>query len=179
MLYSTASLIKFDHPKGPLFCHRWHYVLIGMLGLLNSFQTNAWVTTAWDLILRIQVRFRCHMGWPAMGGSKIGTYEGNTRQHFPDAILTVEWPPNMWQFSSMISLSSLKQIQIKSKFHWAVFWQYVQKFFGCANPQFHQLSGWLVSDDPAGEEDGCKGPGRVRLHVVCGWEACWTYCQIF
>ena len=26
-------------------------------------------------------------------------------------------------------------------------------------PQFHQLSEWLVSDDPAGEQAGCRGPG--------------------
>jgi hypothetical protein len=35
-------------------------------------------------------------------------------------------------------------------------------------PQFHQLSGWLVSNDPAGEEARCGGPGLVWLHVVCG-----------
>ena len=34
--------------------------------------------------------------------------------------------------------------------------------------QFHQLSGWLVSDDPAGEEVGCGGPELAWLHVVCG-----------
>ena len=42
--------------------------------------------------------------------------------------------------------------------------------------QFHQLSGWLVSDNPAGEEAGCGGPGLTRLHVVCGCEAGLTYC---
>ena len=42
------------------------------------------------------------------------------------------------------------------------------------NPQFHQLSGWLVSDDPTGEEAGCGGPGLACLHVVCGCEAGWT-----
>ena len=35
-------------------------------------------------------------------------------------------------------------------------------------PQFHQLSCWLVSDDPVGEEAGCADPGLVWLHVVCG-----------
>jgi hypothetical protein len=29
-----------------------------------------------------------------------------------------------------------------------------------------QLSRWLVSDDPAGEEAGCGGPGLAWLHVV-------------
>ena len=44
--------------------------------------------------------------------------------------------------------------------------------------QFHQLSGWLVSDNPAGEEAGCEGAGLDWLHVVYGWEAGWTYWQI-
>jgi hypothetical protein len=34
-------------------------------------------------------------------------YEGNACQHFPDAILAVEGPPDMWQSSSMVSLSLL------------------------------------------------------------------------
>ena len=55
--------------------------------------------------------------------------------------------------------------------HWDCFWQ----FFGCANPQFHQLSGWLVSDHPASEEAGFGGPGLVWLHLVYGCEAGWTY----
>ena len=33
-------------------------------------------------------------------------------------------------------------------------------------PQFHQLSGWLVSDDPAGEEAGCGGAGLLWLDVL-------------
>uniref|UniRef100_A0A8C7E1G8 Rhotekin a n=1 Tax=Oncorhynchus kisutch TaxID=8019 RepID=A0A8C7E1G8_ONCKI len=45
-------------------------------------------------------------------------------------------------------------------------------------PQFHQLSGWLVSDNPAGEEAGCGGPGLAWLHVVCGCKTSWKYCQI-
>ena len=61
---------------------------------------------------------------------------------------------------------------------WDGFWQFVEKLFGCANPQFHQLSGWLVSDDLAGEEAGCGGPGLAWLHVICGCEAGWMYCQI-
>ena len=32
-------------------------------------------------------------------------------------------------------------------------------------PQFHLLSGWLVSDNPAGKEAGCGGPGLVWLSV--------------
>ena len=36
----------------------------------------------------------------------------------------------------------------------------------------------LISDDPAGEEAGCGGPGLEWLHLVSGCEAGWTYCQI-
>ncbi len=50
----------------------------------------------------------------------------------------------------------------------------VQKFFGYANQLFQQLS----SDDLGGEDAGCGGPGLVWLHVVCGCEAGWMYCQI-
>ena len=46
----------------------------------------------------------------------------------------------------------------------------MQRLFGCANSQFHQLSRSLVSDDPAGEEAECGGPELAWLHVVCGCE---------
>jgi hypothetical protein len=36
----------------------------------------------------------------------------------------------------------------------------------------------LVSDDVAGEEAGCGGPGLAWLHVVCVCEAGWMFCQI-
>ena len=48
----------------------------------------------------------------------------------------------------------------------------------CANPQFYQLSGCLVSDDSTGEETGCGGSELPLLYEVCGCEAGWTYCQI-
>ncbi len=56
--------------------------------------------------------------------------------------------------------------------------QFVQKLFGYVNRLLQQLSGWLVSDDLGGEDAGCEGPGLVWLHVVCGCEAGWMYCQI-
>ena len=36
--------------------------------------------------------------------------------------------------------------------------------------QFHQLSGWLVSYDPASKEDRLGGPGLALLHglQLCG-----------
>ncbi len=37
--------------------------------------------------------------------------------------------------------------------------------------------GWS-QDDLGGEDAGCGGPGLVWLHVVCGCEAGWMYCQI-
>lgn len=51
---------------------------------------------------------------------------------------------------------------------WDCFWQFVQKFFSCANRLLLQPSGWLLSDDHAREEDGCGGPRLAWLHVVCG-----------
>ena len=36
----------------------------------------------------------------------------------------------------------------------------------------------VVSDDPAGKEAGCGGSGLTWLHVGCGGEAGWTYCQM-
>ncbi len=61
---------------------------------------------------------------------------------------------------------------------WDSFLQFVQKFFGYANRLLQQLSGWLVSDDLGGEDAGCGGPVLVWLHMVCGCEAGWMYCQI-
>ncbi len=54
----------------------------------------------------------------------------------------------------------------------------MQKLFGYANRLLQQLSGWLVSDDLGGEDAGCGAPGLVWLHMVCGCEAGWMYCQI-
>ncbi len=56
--------------------------------------------------------------------------------------------------------------------------QFVQKLFGYANWLLQQLSRRLVSDDLGGEDAGRGGPGLVWLHVVCGCEAGWMYCQI-
>ncbi len=61
---------------------------------------------------------------------------------------------------------------------WDGFWQFMQKFFGYSNQLLQQLSGWLVSDDLGGEDAGCGGPRLVWLHMVCGCEAGWMYCQI-
>ncbi len=61
---------------------------------------------------------------------------------------------------------------------WDCFWQFVQKLFGYVNRLLQQLSGWLVSDNLRGEDARCGGPGLVWLHMVCGCEAGWMYCQI-
>ncbi len=61
---------------------------------------------------------------------------------------------------------------------WDSFWQFVQIFFGYVNRLLQHLSGWLVSDGLGAEDAGCGGPGLVWLHVVCGCEAGWMYCQI-
>ncbi len=61
---------------------------------------------------------------------------------------------------------------------WDGFWQFVQIFFGYANRLLQQLSGWLVSDNLGGKDAVCGGSGLGWLHVVCGCEVGWMYCQI-
>jgi hypothetical protein len=72
--------------------------------------------------------------------------------------------PNCSQVKTLVRMTSTQM-------------NFPEKLFGYANPQFHQLSLWLVSDDPAGEA-ACGGLGLAWLHVVCGCEGGWTYCQI-
>ncbi len=77
-----------------------------------------------------------------------------------------------------VTTMNCSQVETPDELPWEGFWQFVQKFFGYANRFLQQLSGWLVSDDLGGEDAGCGGPGLVWLHVVCGCEAGWMYCQI-
>ena len=61
---------------------------------------------------------------------------------------------------------------------WEGFWQFVQKFFVCANPQFHQMSQMSqVSDNPAGEEARCGHPRLVWFDWSAVARPVWTYCQ--
>ncbi len=117
------------------------------------------------------------------------------------AICPVQWKPGfireentspkcrchrMWAFAHTISyddeLQSGRDLdeddEHADELPWDGFWQIVQKLFGYANRLLQQLSGWLVSDDLGGEDARCGGPGLVWLHVVCGCEAGWMYCQI-
>ena len=62
---------------------------------------------------------------------------------------------------------------------WDGVWQFVQKFLTSANLQFHQLSGWLVSDNPTGEEARWGGPGldipAVSMPIARSlktWDSC-------
>ena len=44
------------------------------------------------------------------------------------------------------------------------------EIFSCAIHQFHQLSGWMVSDDPPDEEAGCGGPKILEKYIFwCIW----------
>ena len=72
----------------------------------------------------------------------------------------------------------VRTMSTQMSFPETVYDSFYQKFFGCANPQFHQLSRWLVSDDSTGEEAGCGGPGLVWLHMVCGCEADWRWLMV-
>jgi hypothetical protein len=124
----------------------------------------------------------------------------NTRHHTHHLRGTVETVINPWRFpfSSMpvaiegehLSTEVGYDAELQSgqdpveddehadELPWDSLWQFVQKLFCCPNPQFHQLSRWLVSHDPTGEEAGCGGLGLVWLHMVCCCEVSWTYCQI-
>ncbi len=96
------------------------------------------------------------------------------------------WRHWMWAFAHSSQLR--QRTAVRSRPHWGRwacrwasrdgFWEFVQKLFCYANRLLQQLSGWLVSDDLVGEDAGCGGPGLVWLHVVCGCEAGWRYCQL-
>ena len=79
------------------------YVLKGMLGLPHSFpdqcmshpNMKAYSLHASPVPVSHGLARHC----------KIGTYDGNARQHFPGGILAIERPTDMWQSNSMVSLS--------------------------------------------------------------------------
>ncbi len=116
----------------------------------------------------------------------------HTTPYTLSAICPVQWKPGFireentspkCQTPSNVSICPLKSVTTTNcRPRWGRraslrrFWQFVQKFFGYANRLLQQLSGWLVSDDL--EDAGCGSPGLVWLHVVCGCEAGWMYCQI-
>ncbi len=92
----------------------------------------------------------------------------------------------MWAFAHSSRLQ--RRTAVRSRPRWgrrACRWGSLRRFLTVCtellwlcNRLFQQLSGWLVSDDLRAEDAGCGGPGRVWLHVVCGCEAGWMYCQI-
>ncbi len=102
------------------------------------------------------------------------------------------WTSPKCQTPSNVSLCPLKSVttmncsQVKTRWgrqacRWASLRHFLTvcaEIFGYVNRLLQQLSGWLVSDDLGGEDAGCGGPGLVWLHVVCGCEAGWMYCQI-
>ena len=72
--------------------------------------------------------------------------------------------PNCSHVKTLVRMTTTQIIFPETVYHRFFF----QKFFGCATPQ---LSGWLVSDNPTGEEAGYGGPRLVWLDVVWGCEA--------
>ena len=73
-------------------------------------------------------------------------------------------PVCLWP--SKVCICPLKSVTMPNCSHVKILVKFVQKFFTYANPQFSQMSWWLVSDDPIGEESGCGGPGLALLHVA-------------
>ena len=87
-----------------------------------------------------------------------------------------QWPPKESIWSRL-----RRRTSVMSRPWWgwrAHRWASLRQLLTVCAEILHQLSEWLVSDDPAGEEAGWGGPGLTWLHVVCGCEAGWTYCQI-
>ncbi len=93
----------------------------------------------------------------------------------------------MWAFAHSSWLRRQTVVKSRPRWGWRAcrwaslrqFLTVVKKFFSYANWLLQQLSRWLVPDYLGGEDAGCGGPGLVWLHVVCGCEAGWMYCQIF
>ena len=94
------------------------------------------------------------------------------------------------QFQSKVSISQLKLVTmpncipvktlVRAMSTQMSFTEMVSDSF-CRNSSVaptHSLSGWLVSDDPTGEEAVCGVLGLAWLHVVCGFESGWTFCHI-
>ncbi len=113
----------------------------------------------------------------------------HTRPYTLSAICPVQWKPGFiceentspkCQTPSNVSNCPLKTVtatnccQVETPMRTTS----MQMSFPETNRLLQQLSGWLVSDDLGGEDAGCGGPGLVWLHVVCGCEAGWMYCQI-
>lgn len=53
-------------------------------------------------------------------------------------------------------------------------WQFVEKFFGCEATSAGRAE---CPGHSCRWRSGYKGRELARLHVVCGWEAGWIYCQ--
>ncbi len=120
----------------------------------------------------------------------------HTTPYTLSAICPVQWKPGfireethrarhhrMWAFSHSSLLRWRTAVRSRPRWgrracRWASLRWFVQTLFGYVNRLLQQLSGSLVSDDLGGEDVGCGGPGLVWLHVVCGCEAGWMYCQI-
>ncbi len=73
----------------------------------------------------------------------------------------------MWAFSHSSRLRRRTAVRLRPRWGWrACRWASLRWFLtvsaeiiGYANRLLQQLSGWLVSDDPGGEDAGCGGPG--------------------
>ncbi len=122
----------------------------------------------------------------------------HTTPYTLSAICPVQWKPGFireentspkGQIPSNVSICPLESVmttncsQVETPMRMTSFPETVydslcRNYFGYANRLLQQLSGWLVSDDLGGEDAGCGGPELVWLHVVCGCEVGWMYCQI-
>jgi hypothetical protein len=70
--------------------------------------------------------------------------------------------PNCSQVKTLVRMTRKQMRYLRDKlFPEMVSDSLCNTLFGCANPQFHQLSRWLVLYDPAVKEAGCGIPGMA------------------
>ncbi len=121
----------------------------------------------------------------------------HTTPYTLSAICPVQWKPGfireentspkcrMWAFAHSSRLWQQTAVRSRPRLGWRAYrWASRRRFLTvCAEilwlckPIVAAAVWWLVSDDLEGEDAGCGGPGLVWLHVVCGCEAGWMYCQ--
>ncbi len=85
----------------------------------------------------------------------------------------------MWAFALSRRLRWWTAVRSRPRWGWrACRWASLRRFLTVCAEILWLCKPQTISDDLGGEDAGCGGPGLVWLHVVCGCEAGWMYCQI-
>jgi hypothetical protein len=111
--------------------------------------------------------------WDTLFTTSAQLHSWNLNEFVKSTLLQHASGHRRWAFAHWSLLR--RQTAVRSRPWWGQLagrWASLRLFLTvCA--QFHQLSKWLVSDDPTGEDNGCGG-----CYVVFGCEPGWTYWQI-